>query len=135
VGTEITIRQASVDDAVIIQALLSQLDYVAERSLVAEKMQHLLLGESDEVFVAEKDSRVVAFIALHYIPQLPLEGDFARITYFCVTETVRSLGVGKLLEEHAQAAAARRGCDRIELHCHSRRTEAHRFYQRLGYLE
>ena len=70
------------------------------------------------------------FIGLHFIVQLALPGDFCRITYFCVSEAARGLGVGRELEETAARLA--RGCDRIEVHCHERRVDAHRFYYRQG---
>ena len=38
-------------------------------------------------------------------------------------------------EREACRLAVKRGCDRIELHCHARRTNAHGFYARLGYTE
>ncbi|WZB65004.1 GNAT family N-acetyltransferase [Achromobacter xylosoxidans] len=42
---------------------------------------------------------------------------------------------GRALEEAAEALARARGCDRIEVHCHERRVDAHRFYHRQGYAE
>ena len=47
----------------------------------------------------------------------------------------RGSGVGRALEEAAAALALGRGCDRIEVHCHERRADAHRFYYRQGYEE
>jgi hypothetical protein len=43
--------------------------------------------------------------------------------------------VGCALEAHCRKLAEERGCDRIEVHCHERRTRAHRFYFGLGYRE
>ncbi|RTF32207.1 GNAT family N-acetyltransferase, partial [Serratia marcescens] len=34
-----------------------------------------------------------------------------------------------------EALAHRRGCDRLEVHCHSRRERAHAFYRREGFVE
>ena len=45
------------------------------------------------------------FIGLHFIVQLALPGDFCRITYFCVSEAARGLGVGRELEETAARLA------------------------------
>jgi GNAT superfamily N-acetyltransferase len=39
------------------------------------------------------------------------------------------------METHVSTLARERSCDRIEVHCHSRRTDAHRFYERQGYEE
>jgi hypothetical protein len=40
-----------------------------------------------------------------------------------------------MLEAEITVQAQRRQCDRIEVHCHSRREDAHRFYYRQGYFE
>lgn len=83
----------------------------------------------------KKNNQVVALMSIHFIPQLALEGDFARISYFSVDNTVRSIGKGRLLEEYCTGLAQGRNCDRIEVHCHERRSDAHRFYYRQGYEE
>lgn len=78
---------------------------------------------------------VVGVIGLHFISQLADLGDYCRITYFCVSPHCRSQGTGAALEAQAVDLARARGCDRIEVHCHSRRTQAHQFYYRQGYTE
>ena len=57
---------------------------------------------------ASRDGGVQGFIGLHFIVQLALPGDFCRITYFCVSEAARGLGVGRELEETAAAGARAR---------------------------
>ena len=79
--------------------------------------------------------RVIGFVSLHFIPQLGVEGDFCRISYFCVDQQSRSAGTGKRLETAIVETAIQRQCDRIEVHCHNRRSGAHRFYGRQGYVE
>ena len=81
------------------------------------------------------ENKVVAFISIHYIPQIALPGDFARISYFAVDEKYQNKGIGELMEKYCEQEALARGCDRIELHSHSRRIGAHRFYAKLGYEE
>lgn len=89
--------------------------------------------ERESLLVVEDEGQVIAFISVHFIPQIALEGDFARISDFAVDQNIRSKGVGRLVEAHVTALAKSRACDRIELHSHSRRTDAHRFYFRQGY--
>ena len=50
-----------------------------------------------------------------------------------VDEALRSRGIGAALVRAAEAALAAQGCYMVEVTSHMRRTEAHRFYERLGY--
>ena len=52
-----------------------------------------------------------------------------------VDKTIRGKGIGREIEEYCVDVAKNRRCDRIEVHCHSRRLDAHRFYFRQGYIE
>lgn len=130
------IRRARLSDATQIGRLLHQLGYPISARFVHRKLTVLLNDEKEDLLVAERDdTRVIGFLAMHCIPQIGVEGGFARISYLCVDKETRLKGVGKKLEREACRLAAERGCDRIELHCHARRTEAHGFYARQGYTE
>jgi len=50
---------------------------------------------------------------MHFIPQLGLEGDVARLGFLVVDENCHGSGIGKLLESHAENLARERGCDRM----------------------
>ncbi|KRF58279.1 GNAT family acetyltransferase [Bacillus sp. Soil768D1] len=129
------IRTAKVDDWKAISKLLDQLDYPDTETFIKEKIEKLLIHPDEELLVYEDDERVIAFISLHYIPQLAVKGDFARISYFAVDTTIRSKGIGRKIEEFCSDLAIKRNCDRIEVHCHTRRIDAHRFYSRQGFTE
>jgi GNAT superfamily N-acetyltransferase len=128
------IRHAEPADAEAIRALIAQLDYDPPEKL-EEKIRCLSNHPDEALLVYELDSEVVAFLSLHFIPQIALAGDFARISYFAVKDSARSHGIGRELEAYIIRLARERNCDRIEVHCHSRRTDAHRFYERQGYDE
>ena len=129
------IRPATPADAPAIITLLTQLGYPGTADFLPQKLLKMLEHPDEILLVAEIENQVVAFISFHIIPQIALAGDFARISYFAVDAHARSLGIGKAIEEHCTALARQRHCDRIEVHCHSRRTDAHRFYFRQGYEE
>ena len=129
------IREARVSDWKEIRGLLKQLDYGDTDSFLEDKIKTLLNHPDEKLLVYESDQRVVAVISIHFIPQLALKGDFARISYFAVDQEARSKGIGRELEEFCVALARNRQCDRIEVHCHSRRSDAHRFYYRQGFVE
>jgi len=102
---------------------------------MALRLPQLLTHPDAELWVAAQQECLCGFISLHFIPQLAMAGDFARISYFCIDEQWRGGGIGARLEQWAEQRARLRGCDRIELHCHSRRLGAHDFYRQQGYQE
>ncbi len=129
------IRTANVEDWQEISLLLNQLDYPDTDTFIKEKIETLLIDPNEELLVYEEDKGVIALISIHFIPQLAVKGDFARISYFTVDTNIRSKGIGFKIEEYCTNLAKKRNCDRIEVHCHSRRIDAHRFYIRQGFTE
>ncbi|ASA57705.1 GNAT family N-acetyltransferase [Vibrio gazogenes] len=129
------IKEPTLSDAPAIVALLASLGYPETEAFIEKRMTQLLSHDNDVLLIAVKEHEIIGVIALHFIPQLALPGDFCRISYFCISETSRGEGVGTMLESHAVDIAKARGCDRIEVHCHARRVDAHRFYDQNGYVE
>jgi GNAT superfamily N-acetyltransferase len=129
------IRKAHVEDWQQICLLLNQLEYPNSERFLKEKLEVLLKDHNEVLLVYEEDNRVIALISVHFIPQLAVKGDFARSSYFAVGQNIRSRGIGRSIEEYCTDLAVKRNCDRIEVHCHSRREEAHRFYRRQGYTK
>lgn len=129
------IREAKVEDWKDISELLEQLGYPETEAFMQEKIEKLILHPDEELLVFEEDHKVNACISMHYIPQLGLAGDTAIISYLVVSNAIRSKGIGRMLEEYCTDLARKRNCDRIQVHCHSRRTDAHRFYARQGFTE
>ena len=129
------IRKADVTDDERIAELLTQLDYDGTAAFVKEKILQLNERPEEELLVAVEEERVVGVLSIHFMPQLAMRGDIARISYFCVEERSRSRGVGRAMEAYCEQLAQARGCDRIEVHCEARRERAHAFYLRQGYTE
>jgi ribosomal protein S18 acetylase RimI-like enzyme len=132
------IRTAQTGDWKALSALLDQLEYPGTGTFLEAKVERLIHQPDEHLLVYEEEgppARIRAFISLHFIPQLGLEGDFARISYFAVDSEARSRGIGKEMEEYCSRLAQERGCDRIEVHCHERREGALAFYSRQGFKE
>lgn len=127
------IRKAKGDDWKAISKLLDQLGYPDTETFIKEKIEKLIIHPDEELLIFEDNERIIAFISLHYIPQLATIGDFARISYFAVDTTIRGKGIGRKIEEFCSDLAIKRNCERIEVHCHTRRVDAHRFYSRQGF--
>jgi GNAT superfamily N-acetyltransferase len=141
------IRPATAADADGISRLLAQLEYPGTEDFIASRLETMLADAAEALLVwaeppAAPESAdppnadaILAVLSLHFIPQLALKGDFARISYFAVDGNARSRGIGSLLEAEATRLARERGCALLEVHCHTRRTRAHEFYARQGFEE
>jgi GNAT superfamily N-acetyltransferase len=129
------IRKATLADHDEIKIMLTQLGYPDTENFLLRKMEIVINNTWQELIVYELEEKVVAFIVFEFLPQLGLKGDIARIGYFAVDESVQSKGIGREIEQYCEKLAREKGCDRIEVHCHERRKDAHRFYYRQGYYE
>lgn len=131
----IEIKSPDIADGPAISSLLESLGYPDTQSFIEKRMTQLLSHDDAILLIAKDEGKIHGVISLHFIPQIALAGDFCRISYFCVSAESRGCGIGDLLEKEAVKIAKQRGCDRIEVHCHQRRTDAHRFYYRQGYSD
>lgn len=85
--------------------------------------------------VAKVGNEVVSTMQLSFIPGLARRGALrAQIEAVRVGERYRSQGLGAAMFEWAIAEAQQRGCALVQLTTDKARTEAHRFYDRLGFV-
>lgn len=129
------IRNAVMADQEAIAALMAALGYAGTEAFIEARLAQLLAHPDEAMLVVADEEGVLGVLSLHFLPQLALAGDICRISYFCVDDRARGAGVGQRLLAEGEALARRRGCDRLEVHCHSRRERAHAFYQREGFFE
>jgi GNAT superfamily N-acetyltransferase len=89
---------------------------------------HLLL-------VADADGDIVATLQLSFIPGLARRGTLrAQIEAVRVAARFRNQGLGSAVIGWAIAEARRRGCSLVQLTSDKSRADAHRFYERLGFV-
>jgi GNAT superfamily N-acetyltransferase len=94
--------------------------------IAADPGQHLL--------VAERDGRVVGTLQLTLIPGLARRGATrALIEAVRVGADERGSGLGTALLTHAIEESRRLGAELVQLTSDASRTDAHRFYERLGF--
>ncbi|MCK7623349.1 GNAT family N-acetyltransferase [Streptomyces sp. RS10V-4] len=95
-------------------------------TLAADPHQHLV--------VAERDGRVVGTLQLTVIPGLSRRGATrSLIEAVRVHADERGAGLGSVLIEWAVAESRTLGCRLVQLTSDASRTDAHRFYERLGF--
>lgn len=128
------IRQAIEKDAESLLPLIEQLGYqLTQKDLLDNIIHHHTSGY--DLFVAEAHDKLMGFISLHFYRYLHLKDSLGRITALCVDEAHRNFGVGALLLAYAEDHLKAQGCTLIELTSGSQREDAHRFYERHGYME
>ena len=85
--------------------------------------------------VAKAGAEVVGTMQLSFIPGLARRGALrAQIEAVRVLESYRSRGLGSAMFGWAIAEARRRDCALVQLTTDKTRTDAHRFYDRLGFI-
>jgi GNAT superfamily N-acetyltransferase len=87
------------------------------------------------LIVADDDGEVVACLQLTYIPGLGRHGaERCQIESVRVRSDRRGAGIGRELTKWAIEQAKIRGCTLVQLTSDKRRSDAHRFYGRLGFV-
>ena len=90
---------------------------------------------SVRLYVAEIDGEIVGTMQLTFIPGLDYLGaERMMIEAVRVKRDRRDAGFGKAMITEAIGIARRRGCQRVELTSSTSRRDAHRFYERLGFV-
>jgi GNAT superfamily N-acetyltransferase len=85
--------------------------------------------------VAERNGQVIGTLQLSIIPGLSRAGTTrGLIEGVRVADAARGSGLGTTLMQWAVEESRRRGCRLVQLTSDTRRTDAHRFYDRLGFV-
>ena len=88
-----------------------------------------------ELVVGEFGERVVGTLQLIFIPSISYKGGLrAQVESVRVEKSLRGQGIGTTLMEWAMERARQRGAHILQLTTHNTRTDAHRFYKRLGFV-
>ncbi|UPJ41424.1 GNAT family N-acetyltransferase [Bradyrhizobium sp. 40] len=138
----VSIRPARREDVAAIVTMLAD-DHLGrarervEDPLPASYYEAFARVERDQnlqLVVAESEGRVVGCLQLAILPGLSSQGgrrgllEDVRVASDC-----RSRGIGEQLVQWAVTEAKARGCNLVELLTHQTRTDAQRFYKRLGF--
>jgi len=88
----------------------------------------------NQLFVATDGDAVVGTFQLTFIPNLTGRGALrVKVESVKVSAARRSQGIGARMMAHAETVARARGARLLELTSNGKRTDAHRFYERIGY--
>ena len=112
--------------------MIGQLGYAVTPGEVAERLA-AMQAECRGVLDAELNGMVVGCLSTSVMRVLHRPAPVGRISMMVVDEALRGRGIGAALVRAAEDALAEQGCYMVEVTSNLRRTEAHRFYERLGY--
>ena len=108
------------------EALLPQTYIRAFNEIDADK--------NHELIVAELNGDVVGTLHLTFLPSISYQGGLrSQVESVRVDSTLRSKGIGAKMMSHAINRAKERGAYLMQLTSHESRTDAHRFYEQLGF--
>ncbi|MFF9773044.1 GNAT family N-acetyltransferase [Streptomyces sp. NPDC013978] len=137
---DLEIRPATEDDVPEIVAMLADDPLGAQRESPDDLAPYLtalerLRGDPHQhVVVAVRQGRVVGTLQLTIVPGLSRRGSTrAIIEGVRVHADERGSGLGSRLIEWAIESSRAQGCQLVQLTSDATRTEAHRFYERLGF--
>ncbi|MFJ6215292.1 GNAT family N-acetyltransferase [Streptomyces sp. NPDC092296] len=140
--TDVDIRPATAADLPAIVAMLADDPLGARRESPDEPevyraaFERMAADPNQHLVVAVRDGRPVGTLQLSVIPGLSRRGAVRTIVEAVrVDATERGGGLGTLLIEWAVAESARLGASLVQLTSDASRTDAHRFYRRLGFTD
>jgi GNAT superfamily N-acetyltransferase len=143
-ATPVTLRRARAEDVAAIVGLLAAdqvgvtRDGVRDADDLAAYQTAFRAIDADPahvLVVAESGGEVVGTMQLSILPGLARRGALrAQLEAVRVASSMRGNGLGAGMMEWAIGEARRRGCALVQLTTDKSRTNAHRFYERLGFV-
>ena len=100
-----------------------------------DAFQAILADANQLQLVATVNDEVIGTLQLSFIPGLARTGAWrGQIEAVRIAATHRGSGVGQQMFEWAIGQCRARGCDLVQLTTDKTRSDAHRFYERLGFV-
>ena len=131
-GVTVLIRRMTAEDVPVARALLSQLGYPLDDAELRRRYEVVAVADGHDLMVAEREGRVVALCHLSVRPALDKPPEVV-VQALVVDRGARGSGVGKVLMAAAESWAEARGFVSVALASNVVRTEAHAFYEAIGY--
>ena len=142
-GRAVAVRRATRDDLPCIVAMLHDDGLGKHRedpSLPLDERYSAaferLDGDDDHLMlVLQQDGAIVGYLQLSFIPGLSRRGMLrGHIEAVRIAGDRRGQGLGTILLEHAIDECRRRNCGLVQLTSDKQRTDARRFYERVGFV-
>jgi GNAT superfamily N-acetyltransferase len=141
---QLVFRKATADDLPYILSLLADDSIGAGREIRGESVSteyvqafETMSQDGNQLLaVAEDAGRVIGTLQLSFIPGLSRGGAWrGQIEAVRVASDRRGEGIGEAFLKWAITTCRERGCKLVQLTTDKRRLDAHRFYDRLGFVD
>lgn len=126
------VRLIQPSDAGAVRELLLQLGYDVRIGVVAARIEAVLSADQHYAAIAQRHGTAVGLIHLFARPALEKPSE-AVVQMLVVEQSLRGLGIGKMLMAEAETWARTNRLGGVSLHTRVDRLDACRFYERLGY--
>ena len=127
------IRAARLDDAAELARLFSELGHPATEHEIRARWSGWQGDGNVGIVVEGAGSKLIAAATLHRTVVLHRPKPIGRISALIVDSRHREEGIGRALVDYAERMFRDEGCGSLEVTSNMRRTDAHAFYQHLGY--
>lgn len=139
---DVTFREATEGDLQAIVAMLADDPLGRQRERLSDPLPTAYLEAFDAIaadpnnalWLACRDGEIVGALQLTFTPSISYQGGWrATIENVRTASSTRGRGVGSALVRWAIERARRKGCRIVQLTTDKTRTDAKRFYERLGF--
>jgi len=126
------VRPIAEADVPVATSLLEQLGYPMAETEAARRLAIVRRADGHRVWVAEDGGRVVGLLHAFFRPALDKPPE-VMVQALVIDAAERSRGIGEALMNAAEQWAREQASATVSLYSGAQRTDAHRFYERLGY--
>ena len=131
---KIEVREMTVEDAQAVNSLSQLLGYPLSNQETLLNITAVVKSNDHSAFVAILENNIVGWIGAAHTIMIEVM-PHCEINGLVIDENHRTKGIGKLLIEKVKQWAREKGSDKLSLRCNVKRTEAHLFYEHLGFKE
>ena len=129
----LTVREPQPADAPAIAQLLGELEYPSTAEQAAERIERIAADPSTLLLVAETEGELAGLAVLHVQNLVERDEPGCELAGMVVGKRFRRQGIGEELMQAIETEARARGGKTLVLNTAHRRSDAHAFYEALGY--
>ena len=136
------LREARREDIRRIVQMLADDDFAHGREKLSGDMTSyhaafdaIAADPNNTLYVWDEDGEAMGCLQLTFLPGMSYQGSWtAQVEGVRVDSAMRGEGIGEEMMKFVIAESRKRGCRSLQLKTDKRRIDAHRFYERLGFV-